>query len=107
MATEGIRESELTLRIVHWLNQQPGIYARKVHSTKFSCGWPDIVGCMSGIMLALEVKRPGGRHPLTPLQAAELTKWDRVGAITGVVHSVDETDALLKRVDQALEDTTC
>ena len=88
------REKGIKGRIVERLNQIPGCYARGIHSSPFSKGWPDVMGSVSGRTLALEVKQPGKKA--TDLQAAELAKWFKSGAITGVVTSVDEVRDLLR-----------
>jgi len=90
-------EASVVSAILKHLNSRPDTYARKTTGTTRSRGWPDIVGCHRGRFLALEVKRPGGSYGATPLQAAELTKWARAGAIAGVVTSVEETIEALKR----------
>ena len=56
---------------------------------------PDIIGCFEGFMFCFEVKQPG--FDAEPAQASELRKWDTAGAITGVVHSVDEVEEILIR----------
>lgn len=88
------REKPIKQKIVDDINTIPGCYARGIHSSPFSKGWPDVMGSASGRTLAIEVKAPGGR--LTPLQESELAKWFKSGAITGVVHSVAECRALLQ-----------
>jgi hypothetical protein len=57
-------------------------------------GCSDIVGCVAGRLLTVEVKRPGGR--LRPAQAAFL---DRVRAAGGVALCVDSVAALAKALD--------
>lgn len=73
---------------------QLGGRAVKVHASQMGNGGePDISGCLAGRCLKIEVKRPGG--VATPRQAAVLRKWLAVGAVAGVVTSVDELDVLL------------
>jgi hypothetical protein len=57
-------------------------------------GAPDILGAYAGRPLALEVKKPGGR--LTRLQIKELAEWEKAGAISGQVESVQDVKNLLK-----------
>lgn len=64
-----------------------------MHGGPYSQGWPDIIGSHRGTMLAIEVKRPGGKATL--LQLRELERWEAAGAITGVVTSWEETANLL------------
>lgn len=86
-------EISIVRAILRTLNAMPETYARKTHGGRYANGWPDVVGCHRGRMLALEVKRPGGKP--TPLQVREVAKWERAGAIAAVVTSVEETLALL------------
>lgn len=88
-------EARLTKKIIDTLKTEPRTYVRKKHGSAYGSGWPDILGCTNGIMFAIEVKTPGGGYGVTKLQQAELDKWARSGAITGVVTSVDEAVRLL------------
>lgn len=87
------QEIAIVRSILRMLNALPDTYARKMHGSRYANAWPDVVGAHRGRSLMLEVKRPGGKA--TPLQLAELRKWERAGAIVGVVESVDEVRALL------------
>lgn len=87
-------EKNITARILKYLNSLPGCRAMKRPGGLFQGGEPDITGCISGWRIELEVKRPGGNP--TPRQAAALAKWQRVGAVVGVVHSVVEARTLIE-----------
>jgi len=94
MATNGPSEISIVRQIVRQLNMIPDAYARKCYGGAYSGGWPDIIAHVPGVgMLALEVKRPGGKP--TPLQSAELAKWRKAGAISGVVTSWSEVKQML------------
>ncbi len=86
-------ESKIVNAILDALNALPQTRAKKTHGSRYSVGWPDIVGCHRGRMLALEVKQPG--KDATPRQAHELAKWRLAGALVGVVHDVDEALAAI------------
>ena len=58
-------------------------------------GIPDIIGCYRGRFVALEVKRPGEQP--RAIQAVVLKALKRAGAITAVVHSLDETKEVLMK----------
>lgn len=60
-----------------------------------SRGLPDIVGVYRGRGFGLEVKRPGKRNTLTPLQAKTLRDIRDAGGIGFLVTSVDEALAAL------------
>lgn len=87
----------MTKRILDALNKFPDAYFRKVHGSRASSGWPDLIGCAGGDMYAIEVKTPDAKRGVTPLQAAELAKWAKAGAVAAVVYSVDEATDLVKR----------
>lgn len=53
-------------------------------------GTPDLLGCVDGRMVAVEVKRPG--EVPRPDQMGELRKWRKAGALAGWV--CDEQDLL-------------
>ena len=103
-------ERTVTTTILKYLNNLPRCYAIKTHGNRYSNGQPDILGCIDGQAFALEVKRPmplprmplwspkkpsGGLWGLRPLQVAILEKWERSGAIVGVVRSVEDVERIL------------
>ena len=89
-----IYESNIVKAVLRYLNKLPGCYAEKTWGGMMgNRGRPDITGCLNGRRLELEVKTPSGR--LTPNQAAYLEKWNRAGAVTGVVTGVADTEMLL------------
>lgn len=89
-------EKAIVNSIMRYLEKLPGCYAFKTHGSIYGSGQPDIVGCIKGRAFALEVKRPGGKP--TKLQVCMLEKWKSAGAVTGVVHSVDEVKEVLESV---------
>jgi hypothetical protein len=95
-------EARLTKRIADALNKLPNTYVRKVHGGRYGAGWPDLIGSSSGRTLALEVKTGKGGYGVTKLQAAELAKWEKAGAVAGVVTSVDEALELMERCGVAV-----
>ena len=60
----------------------------------FKRGAPDLLLCVRGRFVALELKRPGGE--LTELQAESLRMIRAAGGIAEVVHSADEARALIE-----------
>lgn len=87
-------EKEIKQEILKYLNSLPQCYARGKHSSPFSKGWADVMGSLSGRTLVFEVKQPG--KDATKLQAAELVKWFKAGAIVGVVTCVDDVQMILR-----------
>jgi hypothetical protein len=74
--------------------EAPGLLFRKRHGTAMGvAGDPDIYGLWNGHHFEIELKVPG-EHP-TPLQALRLGEWAKAGALTAVIHSVQELDLFL------------
>lgn len=92
-------EAQLTHLIVAALNQIPGVYVWRQNTGRrggvsFGLkGQGDITGVARGVRVELEVKLPGGK--LAPHQAAFLETMRAMGAIAGVVRSLDEAIALV------------
>ncbi len=84
-------------RIMAWRSNQgvipgPNGAPRRFRGRK---GVADILGCLDdGRLLAVEVKKPGGR--LSPEQREFLDAVRQRGGLAVVVHSVGELDALLR-----------
>jgi hypothetical protein len=77
-----------------FLNGLPRTYARKTIGGRYGSGWPDLIVCCKGRLLALEAKRPlVGK--VTKLQHAELKRWRRAGAVADVFRSVDDLADIL------------
>ena len=81
-------ESAIVNAILRRLNDAPRTHARTTHGSRYSVGWPDLIGCSDGVMFAIEVKQPGKKA--TARQAHELAKWRTAGARVGVAHDVAE-----------------
>jgi hypothetical protein len=95
MPTASPPESTIVAAIVKWLGTLPATRVVKTHGDVHRRGEPDLYILCEGTFIALEVKRPGEPHPVTPLQAATLAKWRAAGAVTGVVRSLDEAQAIV------------
>jgi hypothetical protein len=73
-----------------------GAKTYKMHGGPFGhAGAPDIIGAYKGRFLALEVKRPG--EDTTPIQKVELRAWEKAGAISGRVESLQEVKDLIAK----------
>jgi hypothetical protein len=89
-----MKESSIVKSILDYLKTVPECMAEKTHGSNFGkAGKPDISGCLRGRRFELEVKVPGNKP--TPIQEAMLRKWNRAGAITGVVTSLEEAKIVL------------
>jgi hypothetical protein len=91
------QESQLSSKIVKWLNSQPDTVARKKHMTVYGVrGDPDIYFCVLGQMGVLEIKL--GKNKPTELQDARLQEWERAGAITGVAWTMEQAQEFYHQV---------
>jgi len=87
-------ERGIVQNILRFLNEIPGCVARKRWGGGMGvAGDPDIVGCLNGRHLELEVKRPG-QQP-TVLQSRRLGEWKQAGAVVAVVSSMEEVQRIL------------
>jgi hypothetical protein len=75
------------------INNIPNCRASKRIANLIKSGEPDVTGIINRIRLEIEYKVPG-KNP-TELQARELKKWDSLGAVSGVSHSILETIQIL------------
>lgn len=89
-----VREITIVGNIIAYLRGLPNCWAEKTHGEKFGAQTLDITGCYQGIRLEFEVKRPGGKP--TDLQRETMRKWRKTGAIVACVHSVAETDMVMR-----------
>jgi hypothetical protein len=93
-------EKNLQRRVLERLKEAGGTF-RKRHGTAYGmAGDPDIYGLLYGRHVEIELKRPGAG--LTKLQAYRLEEWRRAGALTGVVHNLEELEALMAAVEVGL-----
>jgi hypothetical protein len=77
-----VLEKSLVNRVLRELNSWPDTRAVKIHGSMYGRhGDPDIWGCRYGVMFLLEMKLPGKKP--TKLQAIELDRWTRAGAVAG------------------------
>lgn len=90
-------ERRLTTNILKTLRQRwPEAWWIKVHGGPMQQGGiPDIIGCVNGQLVGLEVKLPGGGHGVTDLQAHTMKQIRLAGGIAVVVTSVAEAEDLV------------
>lgn len=90
-------ESNITRSILKYLKTVDNCFAWKAHGGYYGvAGIPDIVCCLNGHFLALEVKRPGNKP--TKQQAAVLGKINRAGGRAFVVYGVNEVREIVKEI---------
>jgi hypothetical protein len=91
-------EAKIVNAILKALNALPQTHVKKTHGNRYSSGWPDIVGCHRGRMIALEVKTPTGKASVRQLH--ELGKWELAGAVVGIARSVDEATEVIRYISE-------
>lgn len=90
-----IKEKAVENKIKKWLKDK-GYWFFKVHGSIFQpSGIPDILACIDGKFVAIEVKRSKGGI-VSPLQKAQIQKIKENGGIAGVASSMEEFLEILK-----------
>lgn len=85
MAAEAILQS----RILRYLDTLPYAWYTKIHNTgRGRRGVPDILACVCGLFLSIEVKGPNGR--VSEDQNREMIALNRAGANTIVPRTLEE-----------------
>jgi hypothetical protein len=73
------------------LAEWPGSVVWKIHGGPMqAAGIPDLVGCVRGVFIGLEVKLPDASSQPTRLQTATLDAIRRAGGVAAVVRSPQE-----------------
>lgn len=73
-----------------------GAYYIKTHGSLFSkAGVPDIIACINGKYVAIEVKKPGGI--VSELQKANIKLIEQSGGIAFVAYSLEEAKRYIKQ----------
>ena len=90
-----LKEKAVENKIKKWLKDK-GYWFFKVHGSIFQpSGIPDILACIDGKFVAIEVKRTKG-GVVSPLQKAQIQKIKENGGIAGVACSMEEFLEILK-----------
>jgi hypothetical protein len=90
-------ESRLQRRIRQQLKKAVGGYWRKVWGGPYQAVFLDIVGCVDGLYIELEVKVPGKEHNTSDLQDLAIEEIKKAGGITGVVSSPEQAIKLVRK----------
>lgn len=84
-------ESQIQAKVLQYLKDE-GIYAVKVITANHS-GTPDILACVRGTFVGIEVKAPQGK--LSKLQEHTLTKIRQSGGEAWIVRSLEDLAYML------------
>lgn len=90
-----LKEKAVENKIKKWLKDK-NYWFFKVHGSMFQpSGIPDILACINGKFVAIEVKRTKGGI-VSPLQKAQIEMIKKNGGIAGVANSMEEFLEILK-----------
>ena len=93
-----MKEKSVENKIKEYLFQQ-GWYYFKVHGSKFMpSGIPDIVACINGYFLGIEVKRPGAKNEQSEAQKIHERNIKKSNGTYLLVDSLDEVIAYVEHV---------
>jgi len=86
-------ETRLVKRIKRAIEERlgSGAFVFKVHGGPFQqAGLPDLIGCVNGLFIALEVKHPDQSHPVSKIQQHIIDRITAAGGTAAVVESVED-----------------
>lgn len=88
-------ESKIQKKIVNYLEQEEGAYIVKVVSAT-KAGVPDILCCIRGKFLAIEVKTPATSKNVSPLQRWNLDRIEEAKGYSLVAWDLPMVKAFLR-----------
>jgi mevalonate kinase len=92
-----VKENEIIADIKDYLKTVDNCFFWKEHGGQFGqAGIPDIIVCLNGRFIALEVKTEKGK--ITVLQEVTLRKIRKAGGTAEVVRSVADVKAILTKL---------
>jgi len=91
-------EKDITAAIMRYLKTVPECFAWKSHGGMYgTAGLPDIIACIGGRFVALEVKTPSGK--LTKIQESTLNRIQRAKGAAYKVTSLQEVREIVKNLN--------
>jgi len=88
-----MKEQTIQKNIIKRLEAEGGYVVKVVSATK--AGVPDILACIKGKFIGIEVKTPKTKTNVSELQKYNLDKINRCGGISMVAWSVEQIEELL------------
>jgi Holliday junction resolvase len=82
-------EQDIQRKMIKALENEYDAYVVKVISAN-KAGVPDILACINGKFIGIEVKRPETKHNVSKLQAHNLSMIEQAEGIATVCWSVDD-----------------
>ena len=91
-----IKESKVQSDIINYLRSQ-GYYVYKNAASAYTePGRPDLVACVAGYFVGLEIKRPGKLKNLSEAQKIVARKINDAGGIWRVVDNLEDVKELIE-----------
>lgn len=91
-------EKKVEAQIKNYLDSL-GAYYLKVHGSMYQpAGTPDILACVNGRFVAIEVKRPSGGR-VSALQKSKLKQIEAAGGVAIVARSVEDVSSVFRKRD--------
>ena len=83
-------EGGLQKECLRWAKSLPEVWVLKVvGSATQASGVPDIIMCINGHFVAVELKRPDGKGRVSDIQKAQIERIQRAGGAAVVVNSFE------------------
>lgn len=94
-------EARLVKRIQTYLAEQ-GARPFKIHGDDSyqEAGIPDLLVCLRGRFVGLEVKLPGKENTVSPLQEKVLREIKAAGGVAEIVTSVEQVRTILAKLER-------
>lgn len=83
-------------RVFNELKAIGGVWKTYPRSRYVPAGTPDIIGCFRGRAVAIELKAPGGKHPVTDAQKFALAEWGMNGGLSFIVDSKESLQKMIE-----------
>lgn len=94
-------ESTISKKIREYVFKRGGFAVKIKGGPDQEKGIPDNLCCYRGRFLGLETKRVAGEEP-SSYQQYQLERITKAGGVASVIHSVEEAEAILNRIDEEL-----
>lgn len=88
----GQAEAKVQKDIINWLVFKGAWVVKTIATNKG--GTPDVIACLNGFFIAIEVKKPGGTP--SPLQLAQIIKIHEANGIAFVTDNLDKVKIMLE-----------
>lgn len=89
-----MKESDIQKKIIDYLQSEGAWTVKTIQCNK--AGVPDILCCLNGRFIALEVKTEKGKA--SALQLRNIKQINHAGGIAAIVRSVEDTKQILKEL---------